>query len=154
VTCSTPYGRCEEHGLRVVDDTNVWVSGLITPDSEPGSVVQAVRTSGVELVISWDLVAEITDVLRRPKLRRDYLIGEGHIESLLTLFAPFLPDVDVDVTLRDPDDAHVITAAIACSADVIVTGDRDLLEDGDLIDWLGARGVEVNTPAVFLDRLR
>jgi predicted nucleic acid-binding protein len=64
-----------------------------------------------------------------------------------------LPSVDVDVPVRDPDDAPVVGAAVAAEAEVIVSGDADLIEDDDLVGWLRARGINVLTPAEFLERL-
>jgi len=55
--------------------------------------------------------------------------------------------------LRDPRDAPVVAAAIAGHAEVIVTGDRDLLEDEELRAWLTVRDVEVLSPAELLERL-
>jgi hypothetical protein len=41
-------------------------------------------------------------------------------------FAALLPEIDP--ICRDPNDDHVIATALAVNADVIVTGDKDLLE--------------------------
>jgi predicted nucleic acid-binding protein len=68
------------------------------------------------------------------------------------VLGPLLPDVDVDVDLREPDDAPVMAAALAARADAIVTGDRDLLDDADLRGWLIARGIELLAPADLLER--
>ncbi|HYU59351.1 MAG TPA: putative toxin-antitoxin system toxin component, PIN family [Solirubrobacterales bacterium] len=139
--------------MRVVVDTNVWVSGLAFPDGTPGRVIQAVRQGTVEAVASWELAAEITEVLRRPRIRALGVTEEDE-EDALVLLAPALPDVDVEVELRDPDDAPVIAAALAGSAAAIVTGDRGLLDDAELRKWLGARGVELLEPAELLVSLQ
>ncbi len=103
-------------------------------------------------VASWALAEELADVLRRPKLRR-YAIGEEDVRDVLFLLTPALPAVDVDVPIRDPDDAPVVAAAIAGAAEAIVTGDRDLLDDEAVTSWLRKRGVRVETPASLLASL-
>lgn len=104
------------------------------------------------MVISWELAAELRDVLRRPKIRR-YSVGDEDARDLLSLIAADLPLVEVDVELRDPDDVPVVAAAVAGSAEAIVTGDRDLLDDAELRRWLNERDVEVLTPAELIKRL-
>lgn len=101
---------------------------------------------------SWELAAEVADLLRRPKLRR-YGLREEEVESALLLMAPLLPGVDVDVDVRDPDDAAVVGAAIAGAAEAIVTGDGDLLDDDELRQWLLARRVELLRPRDLLERI-
>ena len=103
------------------------------------------------MVISWELAAELRDVLRRPKLRR-YSLAEADVRDLLSLVAPDLPTVEVDVELRDPDDVPVVAAAVAGRAEAIVSGDHDLLDDTNLRGWLSERGIQVFTPAEFLTR--
>jgi predicted nucleic acid-binding protein len=68
-------------------------------------------------------------------------------EDALVLLAPTLPDVEVAVELRDPDDAPVIAAALAGGVAAIVTGDRGLLDDAELREWLGARDIDLLEPA-------
>jgi putative PIN family toxin of toxin-antitoxin system len=82
-----------------------------------------------------------------------YLLAATDALDLLRTLARTLPTVDVEVEVRDPKDAPVIAAAVAGRADVIVTGDRDLLDDAELRAWLTDRGIEVLTPAELVDRL-
>lgn len=138
--------------LRAVLDTNVWVSGLAFPDGAPGRILAAVRRGSVQAVASWDLAAEIAEVLRRPRIQA-LGVTERDVEDALVLLAPALPDVEVSVSLRDPDDVPVVAAAVAGAAEAIVTGDRDLLDDSELRDWLALRGIAVLDPAEALVRL-
>ena len=96
--------------------------------------------------------AELRDVLDRPKLAAYDLADEG-VRDLLSLTAPDLPTVRVEFDLRDVDDVPVVSAAVAGRANVIVTDDRDLLDDAGLRGWLAERGVEVVTPVELVARL-
>jgi putative PIN family toxin of toxin-antitoxin system len=148
-----PSAKSGRRGLRVVVDTNVWVSGLIAAHGAPGRVLEALRQRAFDPVVSWELAEEIAQVLRRPKLAR-YRIGEADIGELFALMAPFLPTVEVEISLRDPDDAPVVLTAVAGGADAIVTGVHGLLKDESLVSWLGGRGVELLDPSELLARLR
>ena len=101
-------------------------------------MLDAVRTGDLEAVVAWELARELAEVLRRPEMRR-YGITEA--------------DVDVEVEVRDPDDAVVVGAALAGAADVIVSGDRDLIDNASVRSWLAARGIEILTAAETLARL-
>jgi predicted nucleic acid-binding protein len=61
--------------------------------------------------------------------------------------------VDVDVDIRDAEDAPVVAAAVAGRADAIVTGDADLLDDAALREWLTERGVRLLSPRELLEEL-
>lgn len=115
-------------------------------------MLEAVRQGQLVAVASWELAEEIVDVLRRPKLRR-YRVTEQDIRDLLFLLTPALPTVEMEVPIRDPDDAPIVEAAVAGNAEAIVTGDQDLLEDPELHDWLQRHRIVLYTPAALLDTL-
>ena len=138
--------------MRVVIDTNVWVSGMGFPDGPPGKILAAARKGLVQPLASWKLAEEIVEVLRRPRIQR-LGIGEWHVMETLVLLGTLLPDVEVRIPLRDPDDLVVVASAFAGAADAIVTGDTDLLDDAALRALLLEKGIEVLTPAELLSRL-
>jgi putative PIN family toxin of toxin-antitoxin system len=138
--------------LRVVVDTNVWVSALVNPDGSKGQLIQAARAGRLEVVASWDLAEELIGALARRKLSR-YRLSPEDEQEVLTWLGRSLPSVELNVQLRDPDDVVVVAAAVAGRADAIVTGDRGLLDDAELRSWLGERGIELLTPAELLERL-
>ena len=131
--------------LRVVVDTNVWVSGLVNPEDPPRGVLRAALDQRFEPISSWELAEELADVLTRLKLRR-YELAADDLRDLLLLLSGSLPSVEIEVAVRDPDDTPVVAAAVASNADTIVTGDGDLLEDTTLRGWLAERGIDVLTP--------
>jgi putative PIN family toxin of toxin-antitoxin system len=138
--------------VRAVVDTNVWVSGLIRPDGPPGRILAAVRDRRMVALASWALAEEIIEVLRRPALAQ-YGLTEADVEDVTRLLGPLLPTVELEVAVRDPDDAPVIAAAVSAAADTAITGDADLLADPALRSWLSERGIAVLTPAQALTRL-
>ena len=143
--------RFARSALRVVVDTNVWVSGLILPRSAPGAVLAAARERRFTVIASWELAEELVEVLARPKLAR-YGITAADVADVLRLLAPTLPATELDLPIRDPGDAPVVGAAVAGRARAIVTGDRDLFEDA-IYSWLREREVDVLRPADLMARL-
>jgi putative PIN family toxin of toxin-antitoxin system len=111
-----------------------------------------VREERIEVVACWELVEEVAEVLARPKVTR-YDLATTDAFDLLRTLARTLPTVELDVEVRDPDDAAVVVAVVAGRADAIVTGGGDLLDDAELRAWLRERSVEVLTPAELFDRL-
>ena len=135
--------------MRVVADTNVLVSALLTPSGGPGAILAAIDAGDLVLVASPALIDELEDVLARDRFRR--WVSMGHVQAYLAAIrdrAELVPDPD-DVTAvsSDPDDDFLVALARAAGVDALVSGDEDLtsLELGDL---------DVLTPQQVLDRLR
>lgn len=117
--------------MRVVADTNVVVSGLLWKGPSR-HLLDLARSGAVTLFTSPQLLAELLDVLQRPKLERrleqagvtpwELVAGYGVLARLVT--APQRPAVVLD----DPDDDRVLECAVASDAELVVSGDQHLLD--------------------------
>lgn len=134
--------------MRVVLDANVLVSAVISPAGPPREIVTAWVDGRFELVASPALVAELEDVLERPRFRRwvsiatatEFIDGLA-ADALIVEDPPALAGLS-----PDPDDDYLIALARAAQADYLVSGDRHLL---DLAD----PEPPMLTPRQFLDLL-
>ncbi|MEO6044276.1 MAG: putative toxin-antitoxin system toxin component, PIN family [Tepidiformaceae bacterium] len=136
--------------MRVVLDTNVLVSGLISPAGSPAEIHQAWRRGDFELVTAEPLLLELVEVLSYPRIRKRLHWSDGQLSDFAELYratAILVTPAQALVVARDPDDDRVLEAAQAGHADFIVSGDRDLL---DLREFVG---IPILTPTGFLTML-
>ena len=131
--------------MRAVLDPNVFVSALISTAGPPRQIVAAWVDGRFELVASPALLAELHDVLARPKFRRWVSAAtaasfvEGLREATLVLDDP--PPQGIS---PDPDDDYLIVLARAANAVYLVSGDRHLV-------GLAGSDPPVLTPRQFLE---
>lgn len=111
---------------RIVVDANVWVSVLLTR-SFPGLVARLEQRE-VLLVVADALLIELLDVLNRPKLRSrlNFAEVEAFFDQLRAMGEHVEPVSTVQVC-RDPDDNAVLAVCRDGRADLLITGDADLL---------------------------
>ncbi len=138
--------------LRVVLDTNVFVSSLLTKRGATAQVLAAWRDRRFLLLISVFIIAEIQRVLRYPHIRDKYEITERDIDALTELLQKDALLISGDAAVAgaipaDASDEMFLACAVDGRADFIVSGDRHLLE------LRTYRGVPVLTVHEFLDRL-
>jgi putative PIN family toxin of toxin-antitoxin system len=135
--------------VKVVLDTNVLLSGLMFPEGTPGRIVAAWAEARFEVALSLDQLAEIGRVLEYPKIRRklgwdderiELFIKQLYIRAEVVELGPIVVEVP-----RDPGDAPILATLTVAKADVLVTG------DGDLLALSGRYPIE--TPAAFVRRL-
>ena len=118
--------------LRVVLDTNVFVSSLLSTQGLPAQVLHAWREGRYMLVTSPPIIAEIVEVLDSPRISKKYLIGREDIEHLVdllktdTILVPGRAAVKGSVP-QDPRYEMFLACANDAKADCIVSGDRHLL---------------------------
>lgn len=135
--------------MKVVIDTNVLLSGLMSPQGAPGRVVAAWREARFDLVLSMEQLGEIARVLTYPKIQRVLRWDDSRIEQFLKQLyvraeLADLRGVAVEA-LGDPADEPILAALVASQADVLVTGDAQLLKLRDRHP--------IQTPAQFAGRL-
>jgi uncharacterized protein len=139
--------------MRAVVDTNVWVSAAIRPNGPPGRLEKALARGEYTLVLSRPMVADLTEVLNRPRIREKYQLDPVAISELIEFLTEVGHDVAVagDVRIcRDPDDDVLIETATKGSADVLVSRDEDLTRAVDVISALDSFGIRTLTVARFL----
>ncbi|MFZ0732466.1 MAG: putative toxin-antitoxin system toxin component, PIN family [Candidatus Sulfotelmatobacter sp.] len=131
---------------RIVVDTNVFVSGLLRLSSVPGRAASQAMDRAV-LLVSQATMSELGDVLAQAKFDR-YVSLEQRLQfiSLVANQAEFVPIIRLVRECRDPKDDKFLEVALNGSADVIVTGDADLLA---LNPW---REIAILTPTDYLAR--
>jgi uncharacterized protein len=126
---------------KVVLDSNVIVSGLGW-SGPPASIIDAVLSGRVTLVISPPLLAELRRVLQYPKLAKVIREADALVDELEVVSEMVLPTRVVAV-VSDETDNRVLEAAAEGSANYIVSGDDHLLALGSF------EGIPIITPAAF-----
>ncbi len=120
--------------MKVVFDTNVYISALVLPGSRADIALQRIIGGQDQLLLSRPILAELLDVLAR-KFSRD--------AEELSRVALFLDDLGtiVETTttvheLADDPDNRILECAVDGGAHCVVTGDRRMLQ---LETWRGIR---------------
>ncbi|MBF0490527.1 MAG: putative toxin-antitoxin system toxin component, PIN family [Candidatus Omnitrophica bacterium] len=120
--------------LKVVIDTNQFVSSLISKKGKSAQLVDLWRQQHFILLTSPEIINEIKKVLEYPHIIKKYKLNKADIQSLLILIeheAVTVPTPPVvNVIKDDPDDNKFLACALAAQAEYIVTGDQHLLSLG------------------------
>jgi len=140
--------------MRVVVDTNILVRAVIKPSGTVGPVLLRLRHGEYTLLYAQSFLEELIDVLNRPRIRDKYHLTDQDIQTVVSLIllrgeAVVPPENEKKriTTCRDPKDDKFLEVAVAGSADVIVSGDQDLLVLHPFA------GIPILPPAAFLQML-
>ena len=119
--------------MRIVIDTNVWVSGLLWRGM-PWKLLCLAEAGEVELCITPSMLVELAEVLSyerlQPRLQQLGLTPEELVAYALSLASVFeVPEGD-PIVAADPDDDIFLRCAIVAGAAYVVSGDHHLLDLG------------------------
>lgn len=115
--------------MRLVIDSNVWISALILPKSYFRRTLDKCL-HGHEIFISPFIINEIEQKFNHPKLLkyRSKPKMKADLERLLSLTQKTAPaPSSLTDTVRDSDDKPVLALALHVVADCLITGDQDLV---------------------------
>ena len=130
--------------MRLVVDTNVLVSGLLSPFGPPGVIVNLIATGRLRLCYDTRIFAEYVEVLGRPA----FPFGETEVAALLSQVAAageLVAPAPWPARLPDPNDAPFLEVASAAFPEYLVTGNvRHFPSDR-------RQGVQVVSPRQFLE---
>ncbi|MEE8330032.1 MAG: putative toxin-antitoxin system toxin component, PIN family [Thermodesulfovibrionia bacterium] len=130
--------------MKVVIDTNIFVSSFF--GGKPRKIIDLWKDDKITLCLSNVILDEYIDVLRRIGMK-----NEDELEELLSLFSRGFNILfttktpKIKIIKDDPDDDKFIECAAALKADVVITGDREVLA---LKQHMGIR---IFTPQQFLE---
>lgn len=133
--------------MRIVLDTNVLVSGLLSPYGPPGQIARLVAMGDLSLCYDARILAEYREVLLRPA----FSFGVDQVETLLDQIetnGELTGARPLPTGLPDPDDEVFLAVAIASRAEYLVTGNLRHYPAKN------RQGVKVVSPAKFLDLYR
>ncbi|HEX5506373.1 MAG TPA: putative toxin-antitoxin system toxin component, PIN family [Thermomicrobiales bacterium] len=140
--------------MRVVLDTNVIVSAVLSPTGTPARILAAWRREVFELLVSGPILDEYQQTLGYGRLRARHHLTDDEIAEVVAEFrtlATFVSAANGVVPgddVADLDDAMFLACAIAGGATYIVSGDAHLL---DLREY---QGIKILPPTLFLALLQ
>lgn len=141
--------------MRVVLDTNVWVSAILTPGRPPAKILEFALTGRMRLLISPAIIREIARVFQYPKvkkaLKKHQITSQEMEDVILKLLkvAVITPgEILAAGVSGDPADDMVIACALEGKADCIISGDHHLT---DLNNY---QGIKIVDPATFLTLIK
>ena len=130
--------------MRLIHDTNLWISFLISSKYE--KLDEVLFNQKCKLLFSQELLEEFVAVAKRPKLR--IYISRNELEDILETIDEVAEFVNVTSKIsecRDPKDNFLLSLAVDGKADYLLTGDKDLL----VLKKIG--DTEIKTMSEFFD---
>ncbi len=116
---------------RLVVDTNIIVSGLMTTATPPAQILDAIHKKKAILLVSDEIVVEYLRVFDYPHIRKYKKITDEAVRDLTSLFIEKAERIEVFSPIqksKDPDDDKFLSMAVEGKANFLITGNKaDLL---------------------------
>jgi len=139
-------GKGKDNLLKVVIDTNVFVSGVLVEAGGPALVIKAwKRSRKYQLFITEEIIHESLEVMRRLNVDRGIIADWDKTIRRNTIFV--VPTRKIEAIKEDPSDNKFLECAIEARADYIISGDKHLK---GLIEF---EGIKIINTRKFLDVL-
>lgn len=139
--------------VKVVIDTNVWVSALVAPRGISAELVELWKRGKFRVVFSEQQITELWEVLTRSKFSLKYRIHEKEVTDIAASIVEKAERVTIKGNItccRDSDDNMFLETAIRGKAKYLITGDKDIKFDKAVLSFLARYGVSVISVAKFL----
>ena len=137
--------------IRVVLDTNVFISAILTPHGPPAKILELALEGRFSIIISPAIIREIGLVFQYPRLKKAMekhrLTPEEVEEAIFKILKVAIITAGgkiIQGVSRDPADDLILSCAAEGQADFVISGDKDLTELGSF------EGIRIREPAAFL----
>ena len=136
---------------RIVIDTNILVSAILTPKGNPAKILKHVLEGKLNLIISPAILEETQQVLRYPrlvKLMKKNKITRKEVYDFLgkmSKVAVITPGkLEIDAIPDDPADNKILACGLEGEADYLISGNHHLT------DLKIFQGIKIMNPSTFL----
>ena len=109
--------------MRIVLDTNVLVSGFLSPDGPPGAILRSILAGSISFCFDERILIEYQEVLTRGR----FALASERVDAVLEFIEANGESVlaeTLGVELPDATDTMFVEVASAAGADCVVTGNR------------------------------
>jgi putative PIN family toxin of toxin-antitoxin system len=142
--------------FRLVVDANVIVRGVLSSTGASALLLTALRCRRCIFISSRAHLSEIHRVLSRPRLVRRYGVTSRRRRRLLSrlyTLSVFVQPVGRLTLCRDPSDDYLIEMALLGQATHLVSEDKDLHEDPNIVEFLRQNGIQLVWVSAFVQTL-
>ena len=133
--------------MNIVLDTNVLVSGLLTPFGSSGEIIRMISAGELILCIDARILSEYQEVLNRPKFQFSSE-HTGVLIDFIKMHGQLISSLPLDRHLPDPDDEPFLEVAIAGKVQALITG------NSAHFPLSSPEGVRIFSPTKFLEYYR